>query len=84
MTICECCVDHLVSHLVWPEEANEIMQYAMTHDMLKPLAGRWGEQVDCFPSMMVNLCLGSIKVVALEWLKVNCPQHIAIQRLESN
>lgn len=84
MTLREYCIDLLVSNLVWPEQAEQIMRYAMVHDTLKPLVGRWDEQAEYFPAMMVNLCFGSVKVVAVEWLRANCPEHIAIQMLEAS
>lgn len=86
MTIKEYCVQELEANFVWPDQAEQIMAIAMADDesnTLRPLVGRWNEQVDGFPSMMMAICNASLRRIALEWLNKNHPNHIAIQMLNA-
>jgi hypothetical protein len=66
-------INHLVSHGMFEEQANKVLDRCRQDEILKPMGGRWNDTVDGYPPQMKAVVLLSVRKVAVDWIDENIP-----------
>jgi len=74
----------LISHGLWPHEANEVLTLAMTHESLEPMLKRWDDGISEYPAQAIHVAWMLVKRIALDWINANKPSHFAKALLSDN
>ena len=82
MTIRNKLLEELVSHGLWEEEANTILD-TLENDT-PPMTGRWHEDANNYPPQMFTVLFILVKAAAVKYIDENCPNHFARTILTSN
>jgi len=75
MTIRDKLLEELVSHGLWEDETNAILD-TLENDT-PSMTGRWHEDVNNYPPQMFAVLLISAKAAAVKYIDANCPNHFA-------
>lgn len=80
MTIQQKLEQSLVDNGMWPQQANTVIEAMKEED--RAMEGRWSEDENAYPPMMITVLFLTAKNKALLWAKENCPDAYFIPLLE--
>lgn len=67
----------LVNHGLFEDMADKIMQKIIDDPANAVMAGRWEDDADGYPTMLMAILWSSAKREALSFIDAECPQHWA-------
>lgn len=77
MTIRQHLKQKLVDHMLWDDEAAQIVSALEADERSAPMRGRWDEDTTHYPSPLLDM-LWTVAIGAAErWLVKNAPNHVA-------
>lgn len=59
---------------MFPEQAQEVIELSKTDNINESMKGRWSDDVEGYPPMMVKVLWMSTKTIALQWIDENLPE----------
>ena len=73
-TIRDTIKQHLVAKVMFESQADEVVEAVIAAPENEAMAGRWDEDTEGYPDVMMRVLLVSAKTHALEWIDANCPK----------
>lgn len=83
MTIQQKMHNMLVDHLMWDDEATEVIDKAKESEVLSSMVGRWNDDTTDYPPTLLSVVWISVRDCAIEWLQERAPKHIALTMLKA-
>lgn len=78
MTIENALKKKLIDHGLWEEEANAVLEAAKADLINESMNGRWTDDEEGYPSTILVAIWFNIKSIAVDWLRANKPNHLAL------
>lgn len=72
----------LTERVVWPHEADQILDSVEQSIAMQSMQGRWNHDISDYSAELVSLTWFTVKTMAIEWLTFNKPNHFAINVLQ--
>lgn len=73
MTFEEMAKKYMVDRGMWPEDADTVAK-TLVSDKEGEMYGRWNDETDGYPPMMIPIVGVTVQLAALDWIKDHCPK----------